>query len=257
MREAYRKLYQTTVLDYLDSLERNNQMSFTTMGPVQVQQRQSVAHAQTIDGRQITVNRLLFSAPMPGVGSEGFAVDIGAGQTAGQTSVGFANYDDAMRFITSADSEKFTVVDGFGNTYEETRVGLGVPDGMIRESEGAKSLRTAPAVPTVVPPPAPTHPVTAAALNAPPDAADAPHGNTSGENAELGRTRDARFIEGTPVESTVARDSVDNTGNAPRGDSTEDSAAVNTGDRASGAASELKAAIADADAKADQKNKNK
>lgn len=239
----------------LRMLKGIDKMSFANMGPVQVNQRQAVAHAQTIDGRQVTVNRLIFNQVMPGVGGEGYAVDIGANQTAGQMSVGFATYEDALRFIKSNDPETFDVVDQLGNTYTENRVGLGVPDGMIRESKEQVSARTAPAVSAPVPPPAPTHPATAAAMNAPSDAADAPTANTSGENAEFNRTRDARFLEGTAPETTVPRDSVDNTGDAPRGDSTEDSAAVNTGTRASGAASELRATISDVDAKAESKDK--
>lgn len=231
-------------------------MSFASIGPVQVLQRQAVAHAQTVDGRQVTVNRLIFNQIMPGIGNEGFAVDIGAGNTAGQMSVGFATYDDAYRFLTSSESEEFEVVDSFGNRSKETRTGLSVPEGMISETKGALSLRPAPAVAAVVPPPAPTHPATAAALNAPPDAADAPHANTSGENAELGRTRDARtIVEGDSTAVPVGRDSTDNQGQSPRGDSTEDSATANTGTRASGAASELQAAVAEVDAQAENKNK--
>lgn len=138
---------------------------------VQARQTALLGRGQTVDGRVVSVHQLEYSEAIAGVGNYGVAVDIGGNQGAGAISVGFANVDDAKRYLTGLDAEEYTVTDAQGRTYTETRVGLGIPDGMIRWTNRDTN------VPRVAP-------VAAAALNAPPDAADQAHGHLSGEGAQ-------------------------------------------------------------------------
>jgi len=86
-----------------------------------------------LDGRQVAVHEVEYSQTIAGVGNAGVVVDIGgSGQGAGAASIGFANEADAMDYLTTLDAQEYTVFDRNGGRITETRVGLGIPDGMIR-----------------------------------------------------------------------------------------------------------------------------
>lgn len=151
-----------------------------------------LARGQTVDGRVVSVHQMEYSAPIPGMGTTGVAVDIGGSQGAGDTSIGFASVDDARDYLTTLDAQAYTVFDGMGNAVQETRTGLGIPDGMIRWVDNANaSPRPAPVAVAVVPPNAAQYPEQAAALNSPPDAADKPQGHLSGADQ---RNRDRKSV---------------------------------------------------------------
>lgn len=171
---------------------------------VQARQNKLLARGQTVDGRVVSVHEMEYSEPIAGIGSFGVAVDVGGSQGAGAVSVGFANLDDAKRYLTGLDAENYTVTDNMGRQLTETRVGLGIPDGMIRwtDGNGGGGARLAPPAAAIIPPNAAQYPQQAAALNSPPDAADQPHGSLSGEGAQRGNTVDTRqggTIAATPV----------------------------------------------------------
>jgi hypothetical protein len=140
---------------------------------VQARQTALLGRGQTVDGRVVSVHQIEYSEAIAGLGNYGVAVDIGGAQGAGAVSVGFANLDDAKRYLTGLDAEQYTVTDHMGRTLTETRIGLGIPDGMIRwTNQDTNAPRMAPVAPAIIPPNAPQYPQQAAALNAPPDAAD-------------------------------------------------------------------------------------
>lgn len=148
---------------------------------VQARTTRLLGRAQTVDGRVVTISEIEYSEAIAGVGTRGVAVDLGGNQNAGAVSYGFSDRAQAERFLTGLEAEDYTVTDAAGRTLTQTRVGLGIPDGMIRWVDNAQpSGNVVPAVSAVIPPNAAQYPQQAAALNAPPDAADQPHGNLSG-----------------------------------------------------------------------------
>ena len=160
---------------------------------VQARQTQLLARGATVDGRVVSVHQIEYSEAIAGVGNYGVAVDIGGAQGGGATSVGFATIEDAKRYLTGLDAEQYTVTDNMGRTMTETRVGLGIPDGMIRwTNQDTNAPKVAPIAPAIIPPNAAQYPQQAAALNSPPDAADQPQGHLSGENAQRNNTVDTR-----------------------------------------------------------------
>lgn len=140
------------------------------MLPFQVVQTQVIAQAGTFDGKRVTVRKVQFNQTVPGIGNEGYAVDVADQSGAGMSSVGFRTQDEAMQYLTANGPKDYTVVDAMGNQQKETRVGLGIPQGMVSQLQANPTAPNVPVVPTVVPPNAAQHPNTAAALNAPSDA---------------------------------------------------------------------------------------
>lgn len=165
---------------------------------VQARTTKLLARGQTLDGRQVAVHEVEYSQTIAGVGNAGVVVDIGgSGQGAGAASIGFANEADAMDYLTTLDAQEYTVFDRNGGRITETRVGLGIPDGMIRRIDQEKTGRVAPVAAAIVPPNAAQFPSQAAALNAPPDAASQSQGNLSGEGAQENATVNTR-VGGDP-----------------------------------------------------------
>jgi hypothetical protein len=165
---------------------------------VQARARKLIARGQTLDGRLVSVHEVEYSQTIAGVGNTGVVVDIGgSGQGAGAASIGFANEADAIDYLTTADAQEYTVFDRNGGRITETRVGLGIPDGMIRFVNQEKYGRVAPVAAAVVPPNAAQYPDAAAALNSPPDAASQSQGSLSGEGAQANATVNTR-VGGDP-----------------------------------------------------------
>lgn len=120
---------------------------------VQARATKLIARGQTLDGRLVSVHEVEYSQAIAGVGNTGVVVDIGGqGQGAGASSIGFANEADAMDYLTTLDAQEYTVFDRNGGRITETRVGLGIPDGMIRRINQEKDNRVAPVAPAIVAP---------------------------------------------------------------------------------------------------------
>lgn len=165
---------------------------------IQARTTKLIARGQTIDGRQVSVHEVEYSQAIAGIGNTAVVVDIGgSGQGAGAASIGFANEGEAMEYLTGLDAQEYTVYDRNGGAIKETRVGLGIPDGMIRRLDQNKTNRVAPVVAAVVPPNAAQYPAAAAALNSPPDAASQSQGSLSGEGAQDNATVNTR-VGGDP-----------------------------------------------------------
>jgi len=138
--------------------------------PFQTVSTQELAVASTLDGRRVSVRKVRFNMPVPGLGTEGYAVDVLDGSGAGIQSAGFASQAEAMDYLSSTQSKPYTVIDAMGNRVQETRVGLGIPPGMILDFQQQETPRNAPVVASPVPPNASQFPDAAAAMNAPSDA---------------------------------------------------------------------------------------
>jgi len=144
-----------------------------------------LARGMTTDGQAFTVNHIQMDSPLGGPENritESVSVDVG-----GQV-FGFLNAGDAFRFIESGDAEEYDAIDQFGGKLTMSRVGLAVPSGMYRKTREGDRLHQVSVPTTIIPPNATQYPQTAAALNAPPDAADFSHGSMTGENQQMGHT---------------------------------------------------------------------
>lgn len=110
--------------------------------PFQTVESQIIGRGVTLDGRQIVVKKNRFNGSIPGLGDTGVTVDIAGNAEFGQLSEGFANEDDARRFLESNSEEEYTAFDRMGQETKRKRIGLGIPSGMLAFTE-QRSQRTA------------------------------------------------------------------------------------------------------------------
>jgi hypothetical protein len=91
-----------------------------------------VAQGMLLDGRSFVLNHVKYSAPLLGQGDSSFALDIKGNATTPDEVHGFTSQEEAVRFLTTFDEREYAGFDNAGNPVTQKRVGLGLPDGLIR-----------------------------------------------------------------------------------------------------------------------------
>ncbi len=114
-----------------------NQFQFFGTSP-QLMAKNTLMAGQTLTGHKFTVTELLYNAPVfPGAQTnKSYAVDV-FGTTDTPQCYGFESREEAERFIHSNAAEEYVARDIHGNEGKQTRVGLGVPEGMVSRLDGS------------------------------------------------------------------------------------------------------------------------
>ncbi|MGI8405614.1 MAG: hypothetical protein ACR2OE_12785 [Thermomicrobiales bacterium] len=92
---------------------------------------EKIAQGMLFDGRQFEISKATHDRELRGVGNETFVVDVHSLPRLPGGAYGFSSEQDARRFVTTLGKVTVTGHDTNGDEVEETRDGLGVPEGMI------------------------------------------------------------------------------------------------------------------------------